>query len=103
MAASVTPYRHAADATVLDEHGKACARGSATRLGGDVEGSDQIAVPLKLAVPAREPAVLGLGDSPPARRAGRRGSMLINQPNNDSLSLGLVAEGSQQVGATPLA
>jgi hypothetical protein len=101
MAASVTPYRHAADATVLDEHWDARARESAACLGGDVEGTDQVAMPLDLAVWAREPAVLGFGDSPPAGRAGRRGSMLINQPHKDSLSLGLVAEDSQQVGAAP--
>jgi hypothetical protein len=101
MAASVTPYRHAADATVLDEHGEARARGSAACLGGDVEGTDQVAVPLNLAVRARESAVLGFGDSPPAGRAGRRGPMLINQPHKDPLPLGLVAEDSQQVGAAP--
>jgi hypothetical protein len=71
MAASVTPYRHAADATVLGEHWDARACGSAACLGGDVEGTDQVAVPLDLAVRAREPAVLGFGDSPPAGRAGR--------------------------------
>jgi hypothetical protein len=39
VAATVTPCRRNADATVLDEHGHSCARGSAARLGGDVEGT----------------------------------------------------------------
>ena len=102
MAASVTPCRQNADATVLDEHGQACARGSAAGLGGDVEGTHQVAVPLKSAVRAREEAAFGFGDAPPAGRAGGGGATLVHYPHADSGLLGLVAEGSQQVGAAPL-
>jgi hypothetical protein len=59
VAAAVTPYRHPAGPTVLDERRHACARGSAAGLGGDVGSTDRIPVPLESAVRAAEPAAGG--------------------------------------------
>jgi len=53
---SVTPFRHDAGPTVLDERGWYRARGSAANLGGDIVGADEIAMPLKPAVRTAEPA-----------------------------------------------
>jgi len=62
VAASVTSCRQDAGATVLDEHRQPCARGSAASLGGDVGGTNQITVPMKLAEGAAESAAVWLGD-----------------------------------------
>jgi hypothetical protein len=47
VTASVTPRRHDAGATVLDERRHARARASAAGPGGDVGGTHKIAVPLR--------------------------------------------------------
>jgi len=47
VAASVTPCRHNAGPTVLDERREPDARESATGLGGDVLGAHEIPVPLE--------------------------------------------------------
>ena len=66
MAAPITPCRHDANTTVLDEHGQTCARRSAARLDGDVEGTYKVPVPLEHAVWTSEPTALRLGDAPSA-------------------------------------
>jgi hypothetical protein len=101
VAASVTPCRHDAGPTVLDEHRQVGARGSAASLGGDVGGTDQIPVPLEPAVRAAEPAARGLGNPPVAGGAGGGGAPLIHQPHPDTRPLGLVAQGLHQVGTAP--
>jgi hypothetical protein len=50
LATPVTPCRHDADTTVLDDHRRTCARGSAAYPGGDVEGTHKVPVPLEPAV-----------------------------------------------------
>ena len=102
VAAAVTPCRHDAGPTVLDERWEPSARGSAAGLGGDVAGTNQITVPLEAAVPTAEPAALGLGNALPADRAGGGGVTLVHQPHHDACQLGLVPQGLQQVGAAPL-
>jgi hypothetical protein len=51
---------------------------------------------------AAEPAAVGLGDPPSARRAGRGGAPLVHQPHDDPGLLGLVAQRLHKVGAAPL-
>jgi hypothetical protein len=102
VAASVTPCRHPAGATVLDKRRQSNACGSAASLGGDVGGTDQIPVPEELAVGTVEPAALGLGDPPLAGGAGGGGPTLVHQPHHDACQFGLVAQGLEQVGAAPL-
>jgi hypothetical protein len=101
VAASVTPRRHNADSTVLDEHRQVGARGSAAGLGGDVVGTHQIPVPLEPTVRASEPAAPGLGDPRSTGWAGRGGATLIHQPDYDAGPLGLVAQRLQEVAAAP--
>ena len=91
VTASVTPCRHNAGPTVLNEHRKACTRGPATVLGGDVVGTYEIAVPLELAVRTEEPAAIGIGDALSTGRAGGTGTALVHQPYVDADLLGLVA------------
>jgi hypothetical protein len=102
MAASVTPSRHPAGPTVLDEDRHARARGSAASLGGDVVGTHQIPIPVELAMRASESAALGLGNAPPASRAGGGGAPLIHQSHHDSRLLGLVTQRLDKLGAAPL-
>jgi hypothetical protein len=102
VAASVTTYRQDAGPTVLDKHGQACACGSATGLGGDVGGTDQIPVPTELAGRTGELATCGLGNPPTACGAGRGGAPFVHQPHHDAGLLCLVQEGPEQVGAAPL-
>jgi hypothetical protein len=52
VATSITPRRHRAGPTVLNERRQRRARLSATDPGGDVGGTHQITVPLKPAVGA---------------------------------------------------
>jgi len=101
VAAPVTPCRHHAGSTVLDEHGRIRARAPAAMLDGDVLGTNQVPVPLKRAVRTVEPAALGLGHTLPAGRAGGRGAPLVHQPNLDAGLFGLVAQRLRQVGAAP--
>jgi hypothetical protein len=102
MAASVTPCRHDAGATVLDKHRHPPACGSAAGLGGDVGGTDQIPVPMEAAGRTGEPAASGLGDSPTAGGAGGGGAPLVHQPHDDACLLGLVPQRLHKVGAAPL-
>jgi hypothetical protein len=101
VAAPVTPCRHHADPTVLDEYGRIRARASAM-LDGDVLGTNQIPVPLELAVGAAELAAFGLGHTLPAGRAGGGAATLIHEPHLDAGLLGLVAQRLRKVGAAPL-
>jgi hypothetical protein len=101
VAASVTPCRHPAGPTVLDEHRHAGARGSAAGLGGDVVGADQVPVPLEPAMRAAKLAALGFGDPPVAGGAGRGGASFVHQPNHDPCLFGLVTQGLHKVGAAP--
>jgi hypothetical protein len=101
VAASVTPCRHPAGPTVLDEHRHAGARGSAAGLGGDVVGTDQVPVPLEPAMRAAKLAALGFGDPLVAGGAGGGGAPFVHQPNHDPCLFGLVAQGLEQVGASP--
>jgi hypothetical protein len=93
VAASVTPCRHDASPTVLDERRQIHARLSAAGLGGDVAGTHQIPVPLELAVRTAELAASWLGDAPAAGRAGRGSAALIYQPHHYARPLGLVPQG----------
>jgi hypothetical protein len=90
LAASVTPCRHDAGPTVLDEHGQDRTRGSATMLGGDVVGTYEIAVSLELAVRTEESAAIGLWDALSTGGAGRTGAALIHQSHDNAGSFGLV-------------
>jgi hypothetical protein len=56
VAAPITPCRHSASPTVLDERRHVHAHLSAAGLGGDVRGTYEITVPVELAVEAAEPA-----------------------------------------------
>jgi hypothetical protein len=101
VAASVTPCRHPAGPTVLDEHRHARARGSAASLGGDVVGADQVPVPLEPAMRAAKLAALGFGDPLVAGWAGGGGAPFVHQPHHDACLFGLVAQGLHKVGAAP--
>jgi hypothetical protein len=96
--AAPAPYRPdgARPASVPD------AGGSAAGPGGDVGGTNQIPVPLEIAVWTTESATLRFRDPPLAGRAGRGGAPLVHQPHDDACRLGLVVEGLEQVGAAPL-
>src|SRR5688500_11130937 len=102
VAASVTPRRHDADPTVLDERREPNARRSAAGLGGDVGGTDQIPMPLQCTMRTVELAALRLGDPMAAGRASGGRATLIHQPHGDACPLGFVLEGLEQVGAAPL-
>lgn len=100
VAASVTPRRRLASATVRDEHG--AARGSAGP-SGDVAGSDEVAVPSVPAVRARELSPLWLGCSLSAFGARRRGGAFVDPPHLDAGGFGLVGERTHEMSAAPLA
>jgi hypothetical protein len=102
MAASVTPRRHDAGPTVLDERREANTHGSAASLGGDVLGAHKISVPLERAMRAAEPAALEFGNPLPAGPADGGSTALVDQPHYDPSLLGLVAQRLQQMGAAPL-
>jgi len=101
VAAAVTPCRHDAGPTVLDEPRQRHARGSAASLGGDVVGTDQIPVPLEDAGWTAKLAAAGLWDPPPAGGAGGGGAPFIHQPHHDACLFGLVSQGLHKVGAAP--
>jgi hypothetical protein len=82
--AAVTPCRHDTGPTVLDQRGQVRAGGSAAEGGGDVGGTDQIAMPVEAAVGAAEPAAGWLGSPLPADRAGGGGTALIHQADLDA-------------------
>jgi hypothetical protein len=90
VAAPITPCRHHAGPTVLDERRQRRARFSAADHGGDVGGTDQIPVPLERAVGATEPAPRWLGNPPPAGWTGGRGTALVHDPQDNSRFCGLV-------------
>jgi hypothetical protein len=93
VAASVTPCRHDAGPTMLDEHRDVGARRSAAGLGGDVVGTYEVPMPLKLAVRTIEPAASGFRDPLPADRAGGGSAALIHQDNSNAHHFGLVSKG----------
>jgi hypothetical protein len=102
VASAVTPRRHRAGATVLDQHpGDA---GHPTAMGGgDVVGTHQIPMPHKVAVRTSEVAVVRLGDPLPAARAGGGAAPLIHQHHPDPRQLGLVPQRLDQMHAAPVA
>jgi hypothetical protein len=102
VAAPITPCRHRAGSTVLDERGQVRARVSAATLGGDVGGTHQVSVPREPAMGADEPAPRGLGNPPPACWAGRRGASLVYKSHDDARLHSLVTERPCQMGAPPL-
>src|SRR4029450_5485399 len=102
MTAAVTPGRHDTGPTVLDEHRQSCTRGSAAVGGGDVCGTDQIPVPLELAMGTREAAAFGFRNLPSADWAGGGAAALVHHPHDHAGPLGLVPEGMHKVGASPL-
>jgi hypothetical protein len=91
VTASITPRRHDAGPTMLDEHRHVGARMPAASLGGDVVGTHKVPVPLKPAVLTAEPAALWLRDPPPADRAGGGRAALIHQHNPNTRQFGLVS------------
>jgi hypothetical protein len=103
VAATVTPFRHSADSTVLDMRRQCCAAFSAACLGGDVGCTHEIAVRLVLAMRAAKALGAWLGDPTPAHHARGRGASLIDEPHVDAGDFRLVEEGLHQVGAAPLA
>src|SRR2546427_3029215 len=100
VTAPVTPCRCSPGPTVRD----ACwgTRGSAAS-GGDVPGTDEVAVAPMPAVRAGEPASPRLGDGPVALRAGGRRPPLVHEHDLDPRQLALVRQAPQQVGAPPVA
>jgi hypothetical protein len=102
VTAAVTSCRHDAGSAVLDQRGESRADGSAAKGGGDVGGTDQVAVPMEAAGQAAESAARWFGDPPPAGWAGGRGAALVHQANLDAGLFGLVAQHLDQVGAAPL-
>jgi hypothetical protein len=103
MTTSVTPSRHSTGAAVLDERRKASARTAAASPGGDVAGTDKVAMPPKIAVWTAKPASTGLPNALPAARTGRGSATLVHHSELDPGSFGLVAQGLHQVRAAPLA
>src|SRR5438874_11111303 len=85
----VTPCRDSPGPTVRDACGRT--RGSAAP-GGDVSGTDQIAVSRVPAVRAAEATSLRLGDRPVALRAGGRRPPLVHLNDGDAGQLGLVGQ-----------
>jgi hypothetical protein len=91
VATPITPCRHRAGPTVLDERRQIRARNSAADLGGDVGGTHQIAVPVELAMGAAEPAPRWLRNPALAGWAGGRGALLVYQPHDNPRLRSLVA------------
>src|SRR3989440_3570283 len=100
VTAPVTPCRCSPGPTVRD----ACwgTRGPAAS-GGDVPGTDEVAVAPMPAVRAGEPPSPRPGDASVALRAGGRRPPLVHQHDLDPRQLRLVRQASQQVGAPPVA
>jgi hypothetical protein len=90
VAAAVTSCRHDTGPAVLDEHRQGCTRGSAAVGGGDVCGTDQIPVPLELAMRTREAAAFGFRNLPSADWAGGGAAALVHHPHDHAGPLGLV-------------
>jgi hypothetical protein len=99
---SITPCRHTAGPTVLDERGEDRARDSTADRCGDVVGADQIPMPLEVTVRAGEPASRRLRHPTPAGRTGRGAAALVDQPDADAGALGLVAKCTEKMGTPPL-
>jgi hypothetical protein len=101
VAASITPCRHDAGPTVLDEHRHVNARVSAAGLGGDVAGTHQVPVPFEAAVWAAKPSGSGFRDPPTTGWACGGTATLVHQSNLDAYPLGLVAQRLYEVSAAP--
>src|SRR5438445_627944 len=98
MAPPVTPCGGNPHPTVLDpwaptDHPAA--------FGGDVGGTDDVAVAAESAERTPEGPPPGLGDPLPAERAGRGGPPLVHLDHPDARQLGLVLQGSDEMGAPP--
>jgi hypothetical protein len=93
VAAAVTSRRDDAGSAVLDQRGKTRAGGSAAEEGGDVSGTDKVAMPVERAGGAAESAASWFGDPPSAGWAGGGGAALVHQANVDSGLFGLVPQG----------
>ena len=102
VATSVTPGRHLAGPTVLDECRESNARGSAAGLGGDVGGTDQIPMPMQSAVRTTEPATLRLGHPLMAGWTGGGTATLVHQSYCDSCQFCLVPKRLHKVEVAPL-
>src|SRR5438105_6119620 len=98
LAAPVTPCWDSPGPTVRDACGRT--RGSAAP-GGDVSGTDQIALAHMPAVRAGKATPLRLGDGLVARGAGGRGPPLVHEHHLDPCQLGFVSQAGEQVGAPP--
>src|SRR3989440_9917074 len=100
VTAPVTPCRCSPGPTVRD----ACwgTRGPAAS-GGDVPGTDEVAVAPMPAVRAGEPPSPRPGDASVALRAGGRRPPLVHEHDLDARQLRLVRQAPQQVGAPPVA
>jgi hypothetical protein len=68
-------------------------RHDAAEEGGDVRGTDELAMPVERAGGAAESAARWLGDPPPAGWAGGGGAALVHEANLDSGPFGLVPQG----------
>src|SRR5947209_9078953 len=70
---------------------------------GDVGGTDEIPVAAEPAEPTAEGPPPGLGDPPAAGQAGRGGPPLVDLDHLDARHGRLVLQGSDQMGAPPVA
>jgi hypothetical protein len=98
MAASVTPFRRCACATVRDEHRRARASAGSS---GDVAGRDKIAMPCVPAMRTAKSATCGLWNTTLALGTGRACCAFIYAHNSQPSPLGLVSETPHQVGPSP--
>src|SRR5947208_17180737 len=96
VTAPVTPCRGSPGPTVRDAC--CCTRGSAAP-GGDVPGTDEVAVAPVPAVRAGEQASPRPGDGPVALRAGGGRPPLVHEHDLDPHQLGLVRTATEQEGA----
>jgi hypothetical protein len=101
VSASVTSLGRGSDATVLDQHRGA--GGGSAAFGGDVVGTDEIAMPAISTVGTGEVASGGFGDPGSTGRVGTGAgrAAFVDTEHGDASQGGFVGDGAQEVAATP--
>src|SRR2546425_10350891 len=98
MASPVTPCGGSPHPTVLDPW---VATDPPAASGGDVGGTDDVAVAAESAERTAEGPPPGLGDLLPAERTGRGGPPLVHLDHPDARQLGLVLQSCDEMRAAP--
>ena len=99
VSASVTSLGRGSDATVLDQHRGA--GGGSAAFGGDVVGTDEIAMPAISTAGTGEVPSRGFGDPSSALGTGAGGAAFVDALDGDAGEGGFVGDGAQEVGSPP--